>query len=126
MVRSTSHSIDRLHRDVLCLNETLGRTDGLIVSDQDSIRDAWAGQTRLPGHFYGNSFENVTALGIKAGCDQNDGHTYSQNGMTAVQQGLMTEHDVRQSVPLKCMQAVCCWGDLLVLRGRRDPYLRML
>ena len=68
--------------------------EGLIVSDQDSIRDAWAGQSRLPGHFYGNSFANVTALGIKAGCDQNDGHTYSQNGMTAVQHGLLTERDV--------------------------------
>lgn len=62
---------------------------GLIVSDQDSIHDAWA------GHRYGESFANVTALGIKAGCDQNDGKTYSQNGIAAVQQGLMTEHDVR-------------------------------
>lgn len=73
--------------------------DGLIVSDQDSVRDAWAGQRNLPGHFYGKSFPNVTALGIKAGCDQNDGQTYSQNGMAAVQQGLMTEHDVRQYSP---------------------------
>ena len=62
--------------------------EGLIVSDQDSIRDAWAGQSRLPGHFYGNSFANVTALGIKAGCDQNDGHTYAQNGMAAVRRHL--------------------------------------
>jgi|EP01048_Picozoa_sp_COSAG05_P028217 beta-glucosidase-like glycosyl hydrolase len=72
--------------------------EGLIVSDQDSIRDAWAGQSRLPGHFYGNSFANVTALGIKAGCDQNDGQTYSQNGMTAVQHGLMTERDVSRHI----------------------------
>ena len=47
----------------------------MIVSDQDSIRDAWAGvpNRRKPGHYYGGSFENVTALAIQAGCDQNDG-----------------------------------------------------
>ena len=94
----------------ISLNEThMVRTDGLIVSDQDSIRDAWAGQTSLPGHFYGKSFANVTAMGIKAGCDQNDGHTYSQNGMAAVQQGLLTEHDVRQSVITRMhADLLCC------------------
>ena len=74
--------------------------DGLIVSDQDSIRDAWAGTTQAghTGHFYGNSFANVTALGIKAGCDQNDGNTYSRNGMDAVKQGLMAESDVDRAL----------------------------
>ena len=70
------------------------KTAGLIVSDQDSIKDAWAGQGRNPGHFYGHSFANVTALGVRAGCDLNDGTTYANNGGDALAQGLMTEKDV--------------------------------
>ena len=72
----------------------------MVVSDQDSIRDAWAGTNRSghTGHFYGHSFANVTAMGIKAGCDQNDGTTYSDNGMDAITQGLMAESDVDRAL----------------------------
>jgi hypothetical protein len=33
-------------------------------------------------------------MGIKAGCDLNDGDTYAGNGAEAISQGLMTEADV--------------------------------
>jgi beta-glucosidase-like glycosyl hydrolase len=36
--------------------------------------------------------------GVKAGCDQNDGHTYSTYGMAAVQAGLMAESDVNRAL----------------------------
>ena len=41
--------------------------DGLIVSDQDSIRDAWNGTERYPGHFYGGSKANASAIALRAG-----------------------------------------------------------
>lgn len=61
---------------------------GLVVSDQDSIHDAWA------THRYGNSFRNVTAIAIQAGCDQNDGVTYADNAEDAVKAGLLKEADI--------------------------------
>jgi hypothetical protein len=55
-----------LHGDLLngLVRERWGY-EGLIVSDQDSINDAWAGtnKTGHTGHFYGKSYENVTAMG---------------------------------------------------------------
>jgi beta-glucosidase-like glycosyl hydrolase len=57
----------------------------LIVSDQDSIECAFK------DHHYGNSQANVSALGLLAGCDQNDGETYATSVGDAVKQGLVNE-----------------------------------
>ena len=78
--------------------------DGLIVSDQDSIKDAWAGQKQNPGHFYGRSFENVTALGIRAGCDLNDGNTYASYCQAAIAKGLLAEEDVDRALSRVLLQ----------------------
>lgn len=40
----------------------------------------------------------MTALGIKAGCDQNDGRTYNDNGMAAIKAGLITEDDIDRAL----------------------------
>ena len=96
-----------LHKDLLTdLVRKEWGFEGLIVSDQDSIRDAWAGtnQTGHTGHFYGNSFANVSALGIRAGCDQNDGRTYADSAMDAVNAGLLTEGDVDKALSNILMQ----------------------
>ena len=68
--------------------------DGLVVSDQDSILDAWNGTKQHPGHFYGQSQENVSALAILAGCDQNDGSTYAKSLAGALSQGLVAAADI--------------------------------
>lgn len=68
--------------------------DGLVVSDQDSILDAWNGTAQHPGHFYGRSQENVSALAIRAGCDLNDGTTYASSLGGAVSRGLVAPADI--------------------------------
>ena len=45
--------------------------DGMVVSDCDSIANAWQPQN----HNYTHSEAMETALGIKAGCDMNCGTT---------------------------------------------------
>jgi len=71
--------------------------DGLIVSDQDAIADV------SRGHKY-TDLVNGSALGIKAGCDQNDGNTYAENVGPAVQQGLVSEKDIDVALTRVLMQ----------------------
>ena len=78
--------------------------DGLVVSDQDSILDAWNGTRRHPGHFYGHSQENVSALAIRAGCDQNDGVTYAKSLAGAISRDLVATSDIDTALTRVLMQ----------------------
>ena len=69
--------------------------DGLIVSDQDSIKDAFEYMTSDPiFSTYKQSQATISARALKAGCDQNDGATFAASVGAAVKQGLATEADV--------------------------------
>lgn len=63
--------------------------DGLIVSDQDSIECAFSNH-----HYKHLSQPEISALGVRAGCDQNDGRTYADSLGPAVARGLVNESDI--------------------------------
>ena len=69
--------------------------DGLIVSDQDTILDAFEHMTSSPAFStYNQSQAAISARALAAGCDQNDGRTYAASVGDALAQGLVAEADV--------------------------------
>jgi beta-glucosidase-like glycosyl hydrolase len=69
--------------------------DGLIVSDQDTIKDAFEQMTSSRAFStFNQSQATISARALAAGCDQNDGGTYAASVGDALAQGLVAEADV--------------------------------
>jgi hypothetical protein len=62
--------------------------EGLVVSDQDAIKNAYSAQ------HYCKTQAQCSALGIKAGCDQNDGPTYANSLAEALAKSLLNVSDL--------------------------------
>ena len=67
---------------------------GFVVSDCDAIESMEAPP------YHGYSFDPPSAVhdGVRAGCDQNCGTSYSNHGVTAVKEGRLTERQINTSV----------------------------
>ena len=74
---------------------------GFVVSDCDAIESMEAAScpwNDLPYHGYSLDAPSAVHDGVRAGCDQNCGITYSNHGMEAVKEGRLTEKQIDTSV----------------------------
>ena len=96
------HSYNAINGTPACLHPLLANPvraqwnfDGFVVSDQDTIKDAFDQMTHDKRFStFGLTQPQISALGIRAGCDQNDGPTYAQSVGAAVKLGLVNETDI--------------------------------
>ncbi len=66
--------------------------DGYITGDCASIEDIYT------GHYYVDTAEEATALGLKAGVDSDCGRVYQASAISALEKGLMTMADIDRAL----------------------------